>query len=770
MMTSQADRLALATIHVPVLTHKVVGDDPFQSLLRQVHADYIRLTDAQTVHFHAVATESDDQDQARFARDMLARNAAPIALEIAFDYSTRFGGLIEAYDAALHLLFKLLPAVRETADGKCRKVGWNPHRNGVRWLTWVRLKVISEMPTAAERLVDEKRQSGAGAAIAAARERLLYGLANDGALFLTDEPQLPSKVRPGKQLPRGRKNLIVKRGSARYTPASLARTVDLFAGQTFKPTLCLAGPRLGTLPGTGSGSPIQVHNGLLVGLRISTLRLDAPNVARAVRATARSLLDRNAAQVRCGGKPMGDRTLATAAHLARVAPEWVNRNARSLKLDALVGDDQDERLVDIIAGEEPEQRRFEAPLHPADLRLALAAHRRYGPVHGDALVRLPVRELLPVYRRVERQRAVQARFQALLDRCHVKHPGLAISAAYLAAQLCGLDQDAPLSTLRDDLAGVQAAFRTPTAARPTLLGTALSAALHGTSLQVATQDDRRVADQLKLVFPELRFGFPLAAMIGFARKLRRFEPKPGKPSDDEKLRAAAFKAQLPAWQVESALKAVMADLALTSVVHRPARATGALGSAQPRRVRVRGPKGYVRPYQLALEQDALRIGRYADEANHLTQKLERTITAAAQHVHEQAVHARREHTRRIQNAERSLRVWEHVMTTTPDGDVFFNALTHVDNAKAELNALRSPQEHASMQAQHQIDQLNLQLSRAQHATTLLSEAARTLEQSCTDLNLARALDALITADAVLDDLSALTQPDTWWAHAHWALA
>lgn len=650
------------------------AEDPVQDLVRQVAGDYVRLTDVETVRLHGLAVEGTSAQQA-FALDALTRNAAPIALELAFQYSTRFGGLLEAWDGALWQLNKLLPRVTETKSGELRKTGWNPHHNGVRWLTWVRLKLQAELPDTAERLVDEKRASGAGAAIAAGRSRLMNSLANDAGLY-TDGPLISMKARPAKQLPKGRKNLVVKRGAHRVTGKALAT-----AGAATQRTAL-----------TNAVLTTDEH-GLLSGLQPSRMPITAFWVARAIRANARALLMRPA-----GARPLSDRAQREALVLSRVTEEYVNRNAKSIKLDATVGEDQDERLSDIIAAEEREERIFEAPLHHADATRALAAFRRYGPVHGDVLTKLNVRAILPTYRRRLHERKERQAFQAMLERAGMgNHAHVAVSAARLALTLTGTPADAPLTDVKSALRGVQGALR---GARPTpkvtsAFGTALAAALTGTALQTISRDDAMAAKAIRAAHPDLKPGLPLAAVIGYDRKLARH----GKA--DRAFVTACRNAGVRIRQAEDALALVNDAMQLTT--------------SRGERVRVTAPRGYVRPWQLAIEQDARDVGDRADQLAQRLPELENEL---------------REAEARVDDAQ------------TDTG-----WLAALDDASCARDTLQ----------------------RARAVRDVLRDAAADLESAATDAHLARAIDALTRVEAIKEDECALNEPDTWWADAYHAL-
>ena len=271
----------------------------------------------------------------------------------------------------------------------------------------------------------------------------------------------------------------------------------------------------------------------------------------------------------------------------------MNRNARAHRLDEVVGEDGEQRLSDIIPSQEKQESKFEAPLHRIDAVRALAAYRTFGPVYGDALVRLPVRALLPIQRKRNSERQVRTAFSALLTRANIPERGHeAIQAARYALSLTGTDANAPLPQVRDALRCVQTALRNSRPVSPTgTLGTALTAALAGTALQPVSPDDVRIAQAVKSAFPTLPLRFPLAAVIGFGRKLDR----QGKA--DRVFVAACRKAGVRIRIAEDAL-AMMKATPIT-------RTAG-------KRIRVQSGKGYVRPMQLALEACAQRIGEHAD--------------------------------------------------------------------------------------------------------------------------------------------------------------
>ncbi|WP_189091355.1 hypothetical protein [Deinococcus ruber] len=646
----------------------VTPDDLYQELITQVQRDYLRLTDVETLAMFDLACTGTAEQQ-RLAHDALIRNALPHVLEAAVDASPRFGGVLEAYDGALHLVNRMLPRQTETRGGQLRQTGWNPLRNGLRWQSWVLYKLPTELPMAAQRLVDEPRASGAAAAIAAGRHRLLFTLGNDAALHLDSWPAWvgpsPFKRRWTALLPKGRKNILVKRekGKQRFTQTRIAQCgAPFFRGQRLSPDVQ-------TLEFASSRLP-----------------LSADWVARAVRANARTLLSR---------PNLSERTQRDAQHLATVTEEWVNRNAKAHRLDAPVHDGEDARLADIITNPEPQDTRFEAPLHPIDKGRALAAYRRYGPVHGEALTLLPVRELLPIHRKRQQERRVRQAFEAFLTRAGLPILGHQVIAAGRAAlMLCGISLDAPMAEIHLGLRGLQDALRGRRSTVPSILGTQLASALHGTPLAPVCADDVQHAQALKAQFPTLPLRFPLAVAVGFGRKLDR----QGKA--DQVFVAACRKAGVRIRVAEDALNRLH-DVPLTS--------------RKGERVRVQAAKGYVRPLQLALEAEALRIGQQADHARPYVQ-------VVAQELAEQ----------------------DRLTAAALDGDHWMDAL----------------------------DQLNAARTRAAHAERIsdtLNASAEALETSCADLKLAPALLALLDADDALSDLHALQNPDAWWADAYWTL-
>jgi hypothetical protein len=658
-MHDRLDRWTITRNTTIAAVPAVQGEDVFLELLRQVQQAYVRLTDAETLRMADLACSGHPEQQA-FARDMLARNAGPVALEAAFEFSTRFGGLLEAFDGTLHLLAKLLPKVTETEGGKTRRTGWDGKANGLRWLTWVACKLPAELPMAAERLVDEKRARNAPAAIASGRSRLLACVGNDAELrdeFIWQGVTWKATATPG--LPKGRKNQVVKKGGLRrITTTYLARGVQ--------------------------GKSVFPHQ--MPELRSTILPLTPQWVAAAVRANARAILRR---------PRISETTRRDAANLACATELWVTRNAKAHRLDALVGEDGDERLADIITVEAAVQGRFEAPLHRIDQMRALAAYRKYGPVHGEVLTHLPVRELLPVHRTRKRERDLRERFTAFCDRYGVLDRAHdVVAAGRYALTLTGTALDADMADVRDALRGVQAALRgSRPVSQPSVLGAALQGALKGTALEGASKDDVKVARQVQQAFPGLSLRVPLAAAVLFGRKLA----KQGKA--DRVFVEACRKAGVRIRHAEDALE-LLKDVPVTS--------------RQGARVRVQGAKGYVRPMQIALEASALSTGARADTARQAVVRLEREVM----------------------NAERAV-------DEVPEAH-WVKALDHLADVRAQLHT-------------------------AARVSDTLTGAAEALEDSCADLNLSRALAALVDADLVLDDHMAVQNPLAWWADAYWAL-
>lgn len=675
-MTKQEHWISRHHDLLPVIT-PASDDDVFQSLLRQVQRDYVRLSDAETLKLARACWEGTPAEAA-FARDMLGRNAAPVALKMAFNYSTRFGGLLEAWDGALWQLNKLFPHI--TGGEKPRRTGWNGEMAGIRWLCWVQLKLAAELPSAAERLVDEKRAPGAPAAIASARSRLLTTTGNDAELYDWLFQRL-DKLQYGKRLPKGRKNLLVKRGIARYTRKVLVKSLPcLTAGLAGKPQLAVS------LSGKMVALPSAKWTNHVPQPEVRVLPIVPRFIAAAVRANARIILRR---------PKLAERTRIDAERLSKVTELWVTTNAKSHRLDALVGNDQDERLADIIAAEVSDEKRFEAPLHRADQVRALSAYKRFGPIYGEALTKLPVRQLLPIQKTRVRERAVRQSFAAFCQRAGQPELGhVMVAAARQAAKLAGLTPDSSAGEIRDALSGVQDALRgrKPVKGRVGALGQALQVALEGQRLQPVSVSDQQIAVGLKKAFPTLKFNFSLAAAYVFGRKL----DKQGKA--DKAFVEACRKAGLRLKIAEEALELVK-DLPL----------------AQPSgcRIRVTNAKGYVRPWQLALEAQALSIGDKADAARKAY------LNIRAEQPLEEEIEAL--------------------------------------NAEQWLMALDTMQEASS------------RLAVAAKVSETLTAAAADLEESCADLNMARALNALIAVDEILDDHMSIQNTEAWWADAYWAL-
>lgn len=200
-------------------------------------------------------------------------------------------------------------------------------------------------------------------------------------------------------------------------------------------------------------------------------------IARAVRANARAILAR---------PKLSESTMRQARALATVTEFWVNRNAKAHRLDAVTGEDGDQRLADILTAEPVAPQRYEAPLHQLDQIRALRAYQRFGPIHGAVLTRLPVREILPVHRKRQQERQVRDRFAQFCEQAGIPGQGHdAIAAARLALTLTGTPLNAPMDDVREALRGVQAALRGKTAvSRPSQLGSALLTALIGTPSSV----------------------------------------------------------------------------------------------------------------------------------------------------------------------------------------------------------------------------------------------------------------------------------------------
>lgn len=567
------------------IPHRSAGsaDDLFQELLAQVQGAYVRLSDGETVRLAAVCR--DEQSQQRdFAGDLLCRNALPIILKAAFDHAARFGGLLEAFDAGLHILNKQLP------HGE--RAGWDPRRNGMRWLAWVTYKVAAELPKEATRSVDEKRQSDAPAAIANARTRLMYGVGNDASLreLRWHGQQAWRSVQGAVRLPRGRKNLVVKRGSGRITRRFLLRGLPLTCRNLQgKVPLGWNGKELVGLPLAFESWPKEVA------LKQAFLPLSAHWIAAAVRANARELLSR---------KGLALSTRERAARLLNVNELWVQRNSRALRLDALVGEEQDERLSDILpAVERSEAGQFEVPLHHADLTRAITALKRFGPDHGSALMALPVRQLLPVQRRREQERQEREQYQVFLNRSGLQGTWLqAYQAARYILEELGLDPQTPMRELHAELRGVQSALRGQRPAKHHF-AQQLAGALHGTALQTASPADVELAREVRRRYPAVRFTFSVAALIGWQRKLAR------QGQADRKLVQACTKAGVRIKVATDALNRVQVPTT----------------QRRDNRIRVKSEKPFLRPMQLALESYARSIGARADVATPTANQLEQQL-------------------------------------------------------------------------------------------------------------------------------------------------
>lgn len=138
--------------------------------------------------------------------------------------------------------------------------------------------------------------------------------------------------------------------------------------------------------------------------------------------------------------------------------------------------------------------------------------------------------------------------------------------------------------------------------------------------------------------------------------------------------------------------------------------------AQPSgcRIRVQAAKGYVRPWQLALESHALSVGDRADAARRAFLALQAEASA-----------------REEQLAQLKSDQW----------------LTALDDLKTT---------HSKLEV-------------AAKVCDTLTAAAAELEESCADLKLGRALQAILAADEVLDAHMSLQNTEAWWADAYWAL-
>ncbi|WP_240319502.1 hypothetical protein [Deinococcus wulumuqiensis] len=575
----------------------VKGEDTFTELLSQVQRDYVRLSDVETLQLARVCWAGGEH--AEWAADMLSRNAGPIVLEVAYFYSTRFGGLLEAYDAAWHTLSKLLPEAKEVKvpnsdKTTIRKTGWNGEKSGLRFLSWVERKLYAEMPTAAQRLVDEKRESGAPAAIAAGRSRVLYTVGNDAELYdwLMDEADR-AKTQPRKGMPGGRKNLIVaKGGDKRFSRKATAKAVAALTASLQSKAQAVKGEALILQPHVSMWESLGAERWdivLSLGAKdVAHLPVTPKWVAAAVRAGARATLR----------KPgLGERTEREALALSRVGEGWVARNSKAARLDALVGNDQDERLADIIAATEPQEAaRFEVSLHKADENRAFRAYKQYGPVYGPILLSLPVRELLPVQRRRKQEAEVRERFQAFCERAGLsgKQQMDAIAAARLAAHELGLDpKKVSAGEARVRFQGVQDALRgRKPVGKKGQLGFALSAALSGTKLAEVSSEEAKVAKALRKAFPKLKWGFSLAAALVFGRKLN------AQGKADRQFVEACRKA---------GVRVKLAAEALEMVKDVPT------ATRKGERVRVCAGKPYLRSWQRAIEAEVWKVEGWANQ-------------------------------------------------------------------------------------------------------------------------------------------------------------
>lgn len=605
------EHFVLARNHVVAAVQLPTPTNAFEDAVKSARNAYVRLTDAETMACHQDAREGTPRQQKR-ARELLVRNAMPLLLVSARDFAWRFGGWLEAFDAGLHLLNLALPRTELLENGRVKRSGWNPHLNGARWLFWVEKTLAAELPKMAERLVDDKRASGAPAAIAAGRSRLLTTYGND--LGLHDEFHVALSdwacSRFTAVLPKGRKNVTPKRGHGRYT----VRFVHA-SGQEFFRDLAPA-------------------VGLKTALFSLRTNITASLVARAVRANARVTL----------AKPgVADRTRQQALALSEVTALWVERNSKSLRLDALVGEDQNERLQDIIAAPEPAQAHvFQAPLHQADRARALSAYRRYGAVHGPILMALPVRQLLPVYRQRVRDAQVRTYFRTRCAQWGVPATQDVIACARTAAQLSGVSLSASALELRTALAPVQAALSGGLHEnRVSVLGSALATALQGQALapRITDSEGIRIARALRQAYPTIAPRISLVTALLLGRKL----DKTGKA--DRTFIAACVQADVRVKLADQAF-ALLKDVPVTT--------------RKGQRVRVGGGSKYMRPDQLTLERHAVSAGSRADAARQtfltlqaelhpdsspaqrqhvaLAERVSDTLTAAAEQLEDAATH------------------------------------------------------------------------------------------------------------------------------------
>lgn len=556
------EHFVLARNHVVAAVQLPTPTNAFEDAVKSARNAYVRLTDAETMACHQDAREGTPRQQKR-AWELLVRNTMPLLLVSARDFAWRFGGWLEAFDAGLHLLNLALPRTELLENGRIKRSGWNPHLNGARWLFWVEKTLAAELPKMAERLVDDKRASGAPAAIAAGRSRLLTTYGNDLGLHDEFHSALSDWAGPRVTalLPKGRKNVTPKRGHGRYTVRFVQASGLGFyrTPTTLKTAYC-------------------------------TLRtnITASLVARAVRANARVTL----------AKPgLADRTRQQALALSEVTALWVERNSKSLRLDALVGEDQNERLQDIIAAPEPAQAPvYQAPLHQADRARALSAYRRYGAVYGPILLALPVRQLLPVYRQRVRDAQIRAYFRARCAQWGVPATQDVIACARMAAQLSGVSLKASALELRTTLAPVQAALSGGLHEnRISVLGSALANALQGQALapRITDSEGVRIARALRQAYPIIAPRISLVTAILLGRKL----DQTGKA--DRTFIAACVQADVRVKLADEAF-ALLKDVPVTT--------------RKGQRVRVQGGSKYVRPDQLTLERHAVSAGSWADVA------------------------------------------------------------------------------------------------------------------------------------------------------------
>ena len=677
--------------------------DIFTEYRQQVGRAYVRLTDLETLQLQDLCRNG-TPEQMTFAQDMLTRNALPLCLLIAVEFATRCGGLHEAFDLVLHLLNRLLP-VRHVTEKGSRKAGWDGDQSGLRWLMWVEHKLRAEMPTQASRFVDDKRESRAPGWIAAARNRLLKVNGNEAVLYLDglwslDDLQL-QKTRPGKGMPAGRRNLVVKRGGVnRLTRKALGRLVSaLTADLSGKAPLALGEKALAPQPHTSWWAAMDTLRGeqghwewLMDESQhlMAHLPVTPEWVAAAIRAEGHGLLRQ---------PRLAQHLFWEAQRRTQVTAAWVGQNGKTTKLDAVVGDDQDERLVDIIAAPEAvRETRFEVGLHRSDKRLSLNTLRKYGPVYGPVLLALPVRELLPTHRRRLAERQVREAFTAFCERSGIlAHGHQAIAAARLAAQMAGLSPKASSSDVRTALMGVQDALRgrKPIKGRVSVLGSALSGVLAGTRLQVVSHSNQEIATTLRRQFPTLKFGFSLAAAFVFGRKLDR----QGKA--DRVFVEACRKANVRIKLAEEALN-LLRDAPVVS--------------RKGERVRVQGAKGYIRPWQLAIEAEVHRVERWATQTRQAIRTLEQDVLDAQ----------------------------DHAAALTGTTEEFMRGLSQVET-------LRTLQR------------------RTIEIADLLATQSGALEEAAETVNLTLTLNNLLDADALEYEALCAANHRTWWAQAYQAI-